>query len=729
MRSGKRGQKRGASQANRSHSIARTGSPPEPGDRQRVRDAIIALYRDGRYAEVVTLAQAMTHEAAHDAFGWKLLGPALSRLDRHHDALAAARRAAALSPQDAECHDNLGQVLSDLGRLDESVPCYVQALAIRPDFARANTNLGNALMRLRQTGAAMAAYRRALATDPTLFEAHYNLGNALKELGRHELAAASYRQSLALRGTSAEAHRALGNCLVDLGRLDESLGHFHAALRIRPAYGQAHNSLGNALRQLGRYPAAAEHLRTAVALSPHDADAHNNLGITHKALGQLEPAVASLRQALAIRPDFAKAHSNLLFCLSHDESVTPEALFAEHLAFGDRFEAPWRTSRPGHANTVEPDRALRVGFVSGDLRNHSVARFIGPVLAALDRDALQVWLYSNHAGEDAMTHALRALGHGWRTVAGASDDALAAQIRADAIDVLFDLSGHTAYNRLLTFARKPAPVQVTWIGYPNTTGLRAMDYVLCDRFNAPHGRYEHYYVEKFARLPSSGTFAAVTPAPAVSALPAQARGFVTFGSFSSAARTGDRVIATWSQVLQAVPGSRLLLGNVSGPGQAREFAERFARHGIAPQRLDFRPFAPLADYLALHHEVDIILDTWPYSGGTTSNHALWMGVPVLTLLGPARAHCQSAAVMGRLGLSDWVANDVDEFVRLAVRHAGALPALAQLRAGMRARWHAAPLRQPATVARGLERAVRRMWQRWCAGQVGDHFEIGDLELA
>ncbi len=446
------------------------------------------------------------------------------------------------------------------------------------------------------------------------------------------------------------------------------------------------------------------------------------------ALGQFEPARASLRRALAISPDFAKAHSNLLFCLSHDESITPQALFAEHLAFGDRFEAPWRALRTGHPNSVAPDRALRVGFVSGDLRNHSVAYFIGPVLAALDRTAMQVWLYSNHPMEDTTTLKLRALGHHWRGVAGASDEALAAQIRADAIDVLFDLSGHTAHNRLLTFARKPAPVQVTWIGYPNTTGLRAMDYVLCDRFNAPYGLYEHHYVEKFARLPSSGTFEAVASAPALSELPAGARGFVTFGSFASAARAGEQVIATWSRVLQAVPGSRLLLGNVSGAEPARELAGRFARQRIAPQRLDFRPHAPLTDYLALHHEIDIILDTWPYSRGTTSNHALWMGVPVLTLQGPARAHCQSAAVMGRLGLSDWIATDVDDFVRLAVRRASAPAALAQLRAGMRERWHSAPLRQPATVARGLERAVRWMWQRWCEGQGPDHFEIGSEGL-
>jgi len=312
---------------------------------------------------------------------------------------------------------------------------------------------------------------------------------------------------------------------------------------------------------------------------------------------------------------------------------------------------------------------------------------------------------------------------GWRQVESLSDHALADQIRADGIDVLFDLSGHSRHNRLLTFARKPAPLQVTWIGYPNTTGLRAMDYVLADRFNAPQGLYEPFYLEKFARLPSSGTFAPAHGAPPVNGLPALRNGFVTFGSFNNTSKLGDQVIAAWSRVLRAVPGSRLLMGNVTAPALARQLEERFGRHGIGADRLTFKPHLPVHDYLALHHEVDLILDTWPYTGGTTTNHALWMGVPVVTLQGPSRSHCQCAAVLGRMGLQDWVAMDENAFVALAVLWANAPLALSDLRAGMRERWQTAPLRQPATVARGLEQAVRVMWQRWCAGLPADDFEI------
>jgi predicted O-linked N-acetylglucosamine transferase (SPINDLY family) len=358
------------------------------------------------------------------------------------------------------------------------------------------------------------------------------------------------------------------------------------------------------------------------------------------------------------------------------------------------------------------------------LRSHAVAYFIEQVWAQLaGHSSLVLHAYANHALEDHVTERLRRHVAHWHSIVGRADSALAQQIVDDGIDILVDLSGHTAHHRLLTFARKPAPIQVTWIGYPNTTGLRAMDYVLADRFNAPPGLYEHFYVEKFARLPSSGTFSPVVEAPGINALPALTRGVVTFGSFNRSGKLGEQVIAVWSQVLQAVAGSRLLLGNVSDPALAQQLTERFGRYGIAAERLSLCPKVSLHAYLALHHEVDLILDTWPYTGGTTTNHALWMGVPVLTLQGPSRAHCQSAAALGRMGMENWVAREVEEFVRLAVHWANAPQELASLRACLRERWQTAPLRQPATVALGLERAFRVMWQRWCAGLPPEHFEV------
>lgn len=493
------------------------------------------------------------------------------------------------------------------------------------------------------------------------------------------------------------------------------------AANLLPDDADTHNNLGIALQLAGHLSDAVLSYKRAIRLQPECAEAYNNLGSAQQALGQLAKATSSFRVATQLRPHNPTFHTNLLFCLSHDESAVATDVFAAHCAFGQRFEAGPAT--PGFSNTRDPDRRLRLGFVSADLREHVVAGFLLPVWNELDTSQIELHAYYNFTSEDAVSAQFREHCQSWRQITHLSNDALAEQIRADGIDILFDLSGHTAFNRLLTFARKPAPLQITWIGYPNTTGLRAMDYVLCDRFNAPHGLYEHLYVEKFARLPSSGTFASLSDTPPLQPLPALQTGHITFGSFNRISKLGDNVLNAWCKVLHEVPDARLLLGDVGDPVLERQLTARFVKRGVAAERLTFCPRVSTQAYLSLHHQIDIMLDTWPYTGGTTTHYALWMGVPVLTVTGPTRSHCQAAAALARMGLDDWIAKDADDFVRRAVYWANAKPALADLRAGMRERWATAPLRQPATVARGLERAVRVMWQRWCAGLPAADFEI------
>ena len=542
--------------------------------------------------------------------------------------------------------------------------------------------------------------------------------------GINQIADTALRRASELLPQDANVWDHRGLILCRLGRHQLAKSCFERSVALDPACAGTWSNAAKNANESGNFVEGARYAREGVARDPAHFPCHFNLGSALKGLGQASEASRSYRRALALDPDNFSACSSLLFSLSLDEALIPATVFAEHLALVARFEASRRQSARLHQNTRDPGRRLKLGFVSGDLCRHSVAFFVQPVWAALDPSQVELWVYATSATEDDVTRQLRGLVSVWCQVANLSEAALAEQIRADGIDVLFDLSGHTAHNRLLSFARKPAPVQVTWLGYPNTTGLKAMDYVLADCFNAPHGLYEHFYVEKFARLPSSGTFARTEGAPPVNVLPALGNSNVTFGSFNNISKLGEQVVAAWSRVLQAVPSSRLLVGNVSDPAPAQQLTERFGRNGISAERLIFKPNVPLHDYLALHHEVDIMLDTWPYTGGTTTNHALWMGVPVLTLQGPSRAHCQSAAILGRMGLQDWVAKDMEEFVGMAVQWANALPELARLRAGMRERWQTAPLRQPTTVARGLEQAVRVMWQRWCAGLPAEHFEIG-----
>ena len=613
------------------------------------------------------------------------------------------------------------------GHVAEAERCARLLIGQLPFSGLAWKALGAALQ--AQGKDALPALQRTVDLRPHDTEAYGNLWMVLHQRSQFDEAMVSYRQALAFNPGFAEAHSNLGNALKERGHLDAAVTSYRLALLINPMLFIAHSNLGNLLRDLGQLDAARDSCRRALAINPGFAEAHSNLGNVLVDLGQLDDAAASYRRALAINPGKPEVHGSLLFCLSHSDTVDLKGLFEEHCRFGQLFEAPLKCQWPQHTNVRDPDRSLKVGFVSGDFRDHAVAHFIEPVLAQLaSHPQFSLHAYYTNRLEDQITQRIQGCFWQWHPVADLSDAELAQKINDDGIDILIDLSGHTAHNRLLTFARKPAPLQLSWIGYPNTTGLQALDYVLCDRFNAPYGLHEPYYVEKFARIPSSGTFIPQACAPAVNVLPALEKKYITFASFNRPSKLAPPVLSAWARVLHAVPNSVMLLGNISDASLMQGLTAQFGALGIGPERLIFRPKLPLYDYLSLHHDVDIILDTWPYTGGTTSNFALWMGVPIVTLRGPLRSHCQSAAVLERAGIQGWVAHDVEEFIQIATHWANSTSALANLRAGMRDRMGNAPLRQPDTVARGLALALRLMWQRWCAGLPTEHFEVDPSAL-
>jgi protein O-GlcNAc transferase len=440
------------------------------------------------------------------------------------------------------------------------------------------------------------------------------------------------------------------------------------------------------------------------------------LGNVLQHLGRLDEAAASYRRALEINSDASMTSSNLLFCRSHVDALSAMELFAEHCRFGAQYEAPLRASWPLHRNTRDPGRCLQVGIVSGDLRDHAVAYFIEPLLAHLaGSPTLSLHAYYHHTVEDSVTKRLRGhFGH-WHSVARLSDAALAQNIGADGIDILIDLSGHTGENRLLCFARKPAPVQASWMGYPGTTGLSAMDYYLADRYFLPPGRFESQFTEKLVYLPANAPFMPDKRAPSVNELPALSRGYMTFGSFNRIGKLSQSAIALWSRLLRAMPNARMLLGGMPREGEYDSLLGWFASEGIARERLSFHSRCSTADYLALHHRIDICLDTFPYTGGTTTSHALWMGVPTLTLAGHTAPGRQGAALMGHVGLEAFVAKDAADLQEKGLYWASNLAALAAVRAGLRQRCDQSPLRRPEVIAAGLESALRTMWQRWCAG--------------
>lgn len=631
----------------------------------------------GDHELAVRGAQAALRARPSDGKVWQLLAVALAALGRLREARAALRRAMQLRPGDA-------------GLLENQVALHRQTL-------QAATQAVELALQRGDTGGALRLARRAVKASPQ----------------------------------EAACHAALAVALAATGTPQQAIGAARRAVDLDPGEAQYGLNLAAYLSAAGEEAQALMLRQQLFERVPQDVQ--NCRWLAHAAAQAGEPARAAFycRHGGSQPPADLMLHSQMLYHMTLDSTVSAAELAAAHRHYGRCVEQAMGGVAWGHERRLPADRPLRVGFVSADLHRHPVAGFIAPVWQALDRRVVEVWVYAASGPVDEMTMQLRQLADHWLEAAALSDAELAARIHADGIDVLFDLSGHTGGHRLPCFAMKPAPVQVTWIGYPNTTGLAAMDYALCDPFNAPPGMYEENYVEKFARIPCSGTFTPLGDLPQVAPLPALRRGEVTFGSFNVLRKIGPDVLDAWSRVLHATPGARLLIGHVADAAQGDRLQSEFAARGIDADRLQLHPPLPLHRYLALHAEVDLLLDTWPYTGGTTTNYALAMGVPVVTRRGPSRAHCQSAGVLGRIGLHDWVADDVEGFVQLAVRKAGDLAALSALRAGLRERWQDTPLRQPATVARGVEAAVREMWRRWCLGLPAEHLEVtpGDARAA
>jgi predicted O-linked N-acetylglucosamine transferase (SPINDLY family) len=621
-----------------------------------------------------------------DAAAQSNLGRELRSLGELDAAAMRFRRALAAKPDFADAHNNLGAVLQDLGQLDEAVTCYRRAVTIKPDFADAHANLARTLLDLWQFNDAEASFRRAIEINPNLVVAHNRLGVVLRRLGQHDAAAASHRR----------------------------------ALEIDPDHASAHNNLGIALRELGQLDAAMASYRRALEIDPDFAPAYINLGGALEDLWRFDDAVASFRRALQIDPDSTAVRSTLLCLQQYLLDVPAESLLAEARQFGD-LVAQRASAHTDWANIPDGERCLRVGLVSPDLCSHPVGYFLESVVTGLMSNAagrVEIAAYMTNTAVDEVTERIKACCSVWRPVAGVSDKRLAQQIRDDGIDILIDLSGHTVHNRLSLFAWKPAPVQVSWLGYFATTGVAAMDYLIADPWTLPESE-EANFTEKIWRLPETRLcFTAPDVDIDVAPLPALSNGHITFGCFQNPNKIGDAVVTLWARVLQAVPGSRLFL-KTKQFGETRVLKaviERFAARGIDADRLAIEGFSPREEYLAAYHRVDISLDSFPFPGGTTTVESLWMGVPVLTLAGASFLARQGVGLLMNAGLPDWIAADENGYVARAVEHARDLPHLAALRKGLRQQVLNLPIFDAPRFAGHFEAALRGMWQAWCSKQ-------------
>lgn len=633
------------------------------------------------------------------------------------DASACFRKALDIKPDYTEAHFNLGNALKGQGQLEDAVTSYQNALAIKPDFTQAHYNLGLSFHELGRLEDAALHYDKAIALEPDFAQAHYSLANALRELGRVQEAAANYGKFLALEPDFAEAHVALGNVLREQDRLEEATASYHKALALEPDYAEAHLNLGVALGKQDRLVDAAASYRKALALKPDFAEGHYNLGTVLKKQGLMEDAAASYQEALAVKPDFALAHSNLLVTMPFMSSFSGAAVLAQARRTGAAFEAQFadRLARR-HANNLDPERRLHVGYLAPALTGHTLSNHIEPVLKAHRREHVSAHVYAHVPKPDAVTRRLKDLADEWTFVHELSDDQVAASIVEDGIDILVDPMGHWANNRLSVFARKPAPIQVSYLCQGLTTGLAAMDYAIGDRWLNLDGAMQAFATEQVVELPSGFQVIAYDKDLPCGEVPSAAAGFVTFASFNNPAKLSDACLRLWAAVLDAQPTARLLLKGqgLDQPEESALMTQRLADHGVAAGRVDLRGHIPGPDHLALYNLADIALDTTPFAGGRTTIDALWMGVPVVTLIGGTVCGRYGYSHLNRIGFPELAAHDEAEFVDIAVALASDPDRLGHYRQALRPALSASSYFDAELHVAELEEAFRVMWRRWCA---------------
>jgi len=689
------------------------------------------LAQQPAYAEVLHLLGVLAHQTGRQSLAGDLLrqaialqpnrpeayfvlGNVLKAQGELNEANAAWQQAIALNVNDPQTLSNLGAALKSAGQLDHAIAAFRQALVVHPNFAEAHNRLGNALQAKGRTDAAIAAYHQAIACQPNYAPAHYNLGNALREKGQLPAAIAAYQQALALQPNYPAALMNLGVTLANRGELDQAIVAFQRALVLKPNDAETHYNLGTTLEATRQLDLAIAAYRQTSALKPQHAEAYNRLSIALANCGQLDQAIAASRQALALRPDYAKAHSNLILSMNYHPGCDAAAIAEELRRWNRQHAEPLRPYIQPHRNDRNPQRRLRIGYVSADFRDHVVGRNLVPLLANHATAQFEIYAYADVANPDALTGQLGACIDQWQSIVGFSDEQIAEQVRHDNIDILVDLALHSGGNRLLVFARKPAPVQATFAGYPGSTGLTTIDYRLSDVYLDPPGTDESVYSEQTIRLPDS--FWCYDPLDCrdipVNPLPAIETGKLTFGCLNNFCKINEAVLVLWAQVLARVPGSRLLLMAAEGEHRQRTI-NRLEQEGLDPGRVEFVSRRPREAYLELYHRIDLGLDSFPYNGHTTSLDSFWMGVPVVTLVGQRAVARAGWCQLSNLGLMDLAGQTPEQFVQIAVDLANDLPRLAQLRATLRQRMQASPLMDAPSFARNVEAAYRQMWHKWC----------------
>ncbi|MGA3066578.1 MAG: tetratricopeptide repeat protein [Tepidisphaeraceae bacterium] len=640
------------------------------------------------------------------------LANALKETEDYSDAIAAYRQAIALAPDDAEIFNDLGIALKHELQFRDAIAAYRRAVTLNPEYAEAHYNLGIAYKATDELDEAIVAFRQAIALNPNLPAAYSNLGGVLKGNRQLDEAIAAYEQAIELKPDYAEAYCDLGAALWEKGQTERAITALRTAVAARPDFPEAFNNLGNVLKAQRELDQTIDAYRRAIALKPDFAGAFSNLGSALSERGETDEAIAAFRQAVALDSGLLDAHSNLIFSLHYHPAFDAKAIAEELQRWNRRHVEALGRPAGGHSNSRDPGRRLRIGYVSPDFREHPVGRALLLLLSHHDRRQFEVTCYSNPQRPDAITRLCEQKADRWRDIEGRSDDEVVRQIRADQIDILIDLALHTGGNRLLVFARKPAPVQVAYLGYPGTTGLRAIDYRLSDPFLDPPGT-DVDYTEKTYRLAHTslcwqwnGKDVSVGPPQA------RTRGFITFGCLNNFCKVTPQALQTWGELMSSLPNSRLILRCPPGSASQRVLAT-LARCGIDATRVELIGRLPWDQYVDLYHRIDISLDPFPYCGHTTSLDSLWMGVPLVTLSGQTAVGRGGRSILSNLNLPHLIAYTRDEYMRIVAALAGDLDQLDSLRRTLRSRLLASPLMDADAFTRDIESAYRQMWRSWC----------------
>ena len=697
-------------------------------DHDQLKSDADTAFRAGRLAD----ARALYEEALRARPDWVAvhnnLAMALRALGGTDEAESHFRSAIDLDPDQTGALSNLGALLIERGNLADARAALDRAMALAPDQAGINYNCGLLAAASDEPQAAADFFEAALAANPGYAPAYANLGIAYRQLDRLDEAEAALRRAIDVDPNLFEAHLNLSTVLMSgsAASQDEAHASCQRALELKPDSPQAHYNMGNALVRAHDYQAALDHYEHALTLDPEHAGAANNRLRPLSALGRFDDMIETLRRAIRIDPETPEWHSNLVLRGQYDPNATAKSLFSAARTWNEAFKP---SEPPVLANVpADPDRRLRIGFVSGNFAGHPVGYFVLPVLTAHDRDQFEMMCYASQVNGDAITHDIMSAADSWIPVRRDSDADLVQRIRDDKIDILVDLDGHSNGGRLGVFARRAAPLQVTWAGYAGTTGIDAMDYLITDRRETPDADLP-YVSEQPVYMP--GNYVTVAPfqdAPDVGTARG-ADGAVTFGCFNNLDKVNDGVIAVWARILNAVHNSRLCLitEHLADPAVAGRTAAAFVGHGIRGDRLDLCGKRPHVELLAAYNQIDIALDPFPYSGGLTTLEALWMGTPVITRGdGDRFAGRHSVTHLTAVGVPELIAKDADDYVARAVALANDPDRRARYHATLREQMRASPACDGEGFTRALERACRIMWRRACAGEPPAPITEGDL---